>query len=732
MNVTCARCGASNENRATFCASCGYRLTPSTATGALAAHTLLNGRYEITERIGGGGMGAVYRAFDFQQDRVVAVKEMSDQALGPGRRDQAVEQFRREALLLQTLSHPNLVKVTDTFSDGRRHYLVMDFVDGRPLASLLASQPSGREDLARGWAGQLCDVLGYLHSRQPPVIFRDLKPDNILLATGSDQLKLVDFGIARFFDPAKEHDTVAVGTRGYMAPEAFYGQTDPRSDLYSLGVTLHTLLSGYDPAQSPWQLPPLADLAPQVTPDLIQIVTHAIELDPDARFQTAQEFKRALGGEVALSEAVEVEAAPAAPVAARVSTARPVRFNGREQITSLAQIVALSSRHWDALVNHLRVGELEVWLDLLGETDLARYARDLRQESSADMNVQMQLWLQATGQAPAPQLAVSPLLVNLGTVNSRTPLATRVRLRNRGQGLLIARLDSETPWLAPGISQVAANDQVVPVWVYGDRLPQGAPAEGRIQIRSNGGDALVSVRLRPSLTARATVGTRPPAWAGSVLSALAVVGGLWAVSQLTTRLHLPPVFDVRAWLEGSQGWLLLPLAAIVLTLAALLGNTQQWERLAADAPFSEWLGTASWLLGATFFAILGASLLLTALDAPAWLLQSGQTRDLRLPIALPLLAGGAAAFMTASAWATGLRQRAGGSLVFMVLLSVGVGLTLAGALGGAWLAAELARVLPQTLPGNTAAGVIMVGALLGVGLAMLGGGWIGRERRRDA
>ena len=373
MSALCRSCGTPNRDQATFCVGCGQPLLPATATGALAAQTLLNGRYEIAQRVGGGGMGAVYQAFDFQQDRPVAIKEMSDQALGVGHREQAVEQFRREALLLQALSHPNLVKVTDTFSEGRRHYLVMDFVDGQPLTGLIAPQQEGWQEQVRAWALQLCDVLNYLHTRQPQVIFRDLKPDNILVVAGEEHLKLIDFGIARFFDPAKDRDTMAIGTPGFMAPEAFYGQTDARSDLYSLGVTMYTLLTGYDPAQSPWQLPPVAELAPQVAEDLAQIVAHAVELDPEQRFQTAQEFKRALGGEVLAEEAVEVAPA-AAPVAARVSTARPVRFNGREQVTSLPQLIGLCETHWDAAVNHLRVGELEVWLDYLGETDLARYA----------------------------------------------------------------------------------------------------------------------------------------------------------------------------------------------------------------------------------------------------------------------------------------------------------------------------------------------------------------------
>lgn len=719
MSAICANCGASNRDGAAFCGACGQPLAPATATGSLAAFTLLNGRYEIVETVGGGGMGAVYKAFDFQQDRLVAVKEMSDQALGAGHREQAAEQFRREALLLQALSHPNLVKVTDTFSEGRRHYLVMDFVDGQALPALIAPQQEGWQEQVRAWALQLCDVLAYLHGRQPPVIFRDLKPDNILLPNGEERLKLIDFGIARFFDPAKERDTVAIGTPGYMAPEAFYGQTDARSDLYSLGVTLHTLLTGFDPAQAPWQLPSVAELAPHVAEDLAQIVAHAIELDPEQRFQTAQEFKRALGGELAApAEAVEATA-QAAPVAARVSTARPVRFNGREQVTSLPQLVALCDSHWDAAVNHLRVGELEVWLDHLGETELARYARELRQEGGADMGVQLETWLQATGQAAAPQLAVSPPLLNLGAVSSHGPFPAQIRLRNTGRGLLTGQLGSDAFWLVPEVSTFAANDRVLALWAYADRLPVDQPAEGHVTVQSNGGEAQVTVRLRPSPSAAAVRQARPPAWAASVLLVLAVAGGVWLVNQLAQRWGLPASFDVAAWLEGGKGWLMLPLAASVLTLAAMLGSVHQWERLAEDAPLREWGASAAWVLGATFFSILLSALLLSYVKLPPALAVPWQMATAQLGVAWPLLLGGVAALITASGWAGRLRRGAGGAVLFVLLLVLWLVLILAGAMAGAWLAGRLNEALPQGLPDAGWSVVTLAGALLVGGLMTL-------------
>jgi serine/threonine-protein kinase len=721
MSVICERCGAGNRDNAAFCGNCGQPLPVASATGALAAHTLLNGRYEIVAVAGRGAMGAVYQAHDFQADRLVAIKEMSDAALGPGRRDAAVEQFRREALLLQALNHPNLVKVTDVFTEGRRHYLVMDYVDGRPLSALAGAGRQLPEAQVRAWAWQLCDALAYLHGRQPPVIFRDLKPDNIMLSEGAGQIKLIDFGIARLFDPAKDRDTIAIGTRGFMAPEAFHEQTDARSDLYSLGVTLHNLLTGYDPAANPWKLPPVRNLAPDVSEELAQIVAHATQLDPDQRFQTAQEFKRALGGEVIAAE--EVAAAPGAPVAARVSTARPVRFNGREQVTSLDQFIALCDNQWEAAVNHLRAGEVEVWLEHLGARELARYARELRQQPGADMAVQLEALLEATGRVPPPQLTVAPPLLNLGPIGVQTPSEARLRLRNIGRGLLAGQIWADAPWLAPERPTFADNDTVIGVHIYGDRLPFGVTAEGHLLVRSNGGEAQAPVRCLPMTGSQGRAAARAPAWAPGVLLLLAVAGGAWLIPQLAVRWGLASNFDVAGWLAGGKGWLLWPLAAAGLALAAMIGSVYQWERLASDAPLAEWGKTALWTLGVTALAVLAAAIT-GSYGLPALIRLAGWVpweATSRAQGTLPLITGGAAALAVSTRWAAARRRSTGGAvgLVFMIL--GWVILILAGAAGGVWVGKVLHGIRSAGLPADvwwalTLAGAALTGAL-GYGLA---------------
>lgn len=710
MNVTCEACGAPNRDTASFCNNCGRPLPVKAATGRLAAHALLNGRYEIAEVTGRGNMGAVYRAYDFQSDRTVAIKEMSDTALGAGQRSRAVDQFRREALLLQTLNHPNLVRVTDVFTEERRHYLVMDFVDGQSVSSL-ARRGRIPEAQVRAWALQLCDALAYLHSRQPSIVFRDLKPENIMAVEDTGQIKLIDFGIARFFDPAKDRDTIAIGTRGFMAPEALQGQTDPRSDLYSLGVTLHTLLTGFDPAADPWHLPPANTLAADVSEELAQIVAHAVQLDPESRFQTAAEFARALGGEVS---AVEEVTAPAAPVAARVTSARPVRFNGREQVTGLEQLTRLCQAHWEAAVNHLRAGELEVWLELMGEKELARYARELRQQAGADMNVQLQAWLESTGKTAPPSLTASPPVLNLGAVGVAAPCIARLRIHNTGPGWLVGRVDPDAAWLAPEQPSFSGNNQVLRIRVFTDRLPQGAAATGSLQIRSNGGETQVPVRLMPVPGITAGAQASPPRWAAGVLSVLAVAGGAWLASQLADRWGLTNGFDIRTWLAEPIGIGLLPLAALCLLLAAIIGSIAQWEVLVSDAPLARWGRSALGVAGVTLAMLLLAAAAVSFGFQPLLLhfkQQFGLVQH-QLITLLPLITGAVVAW--GAAGGLGARRGAAPGVAYSapILIIWGI-LILAGAAGGFVLGGIVHQARPLGLSPERWWQIVLAGILIG-------------------
>src|SRR5499427_2636278 len=222
---------------------------------ALASGTVLNNRYEIVRRIGGGGMGAVYLAKDRNLgDAPRAVKEMIEAHLDESQHEKAIGDFKRESLLLTSLEHPSIPTIYDYFYDdsASRFYLVMKYISGGDLASRMRASMNGRidEKTVTDWAMQVADVLEYLHSRPKPIIYRDLKPANLMIDGNTSRIMLIDFGIARWV-AKQEKGVTAVGTMGYAPPELFSGRVEPRSDVYSLGATMFHLLTGADPQDNP-------------------------------------------------------------------------------------------------------------------------------------------------------------------------------------------------------------------------------------------------------------------------------------------------------------------------------------------------------------------------------------------------------------------------------------------------------------------------------------------------
>jgi serine/threonine protein kinase len=268
-------------------------------TGAL----LQQNRYRIVQRIGGGGMGVVYLAEDSRlAGRRCAIKEFSPDQLSPQDRAWAAQTFRQEAAILSKLSHRGLTNIYDYFGEGTTEYLVMEMVEGETLDARLGRAKDERLPRAEALeiANQLCDVLEYLHQQTPPIVFRDLKPGNIML-TPTGQVKLIDFGIARLFKQGQSRDTISLGTPGYAAPEQYggKGQTDPRSDIYSLGVVLHQMLTGHDPTMTPFNLPVTRTLNASVPPALETVIRKAVQVDPNQRYQTIAEMRANLSGKAA-------------------------------------------------------------------------------------------------------------------------------------------------------------------------------------------------------------------------------------------------------------------------------------------------------------------------------------------------------------------------------------------------------------------------------------------------
>src|SRR6266702_1330841 len=315
----CTRCGAANQAQDAFCFACGQPLqalapssqyplagsATSTSTGLLLPNLLLKQRYRVLRLLGKGGFGAVYMAQDMQLgNRLLALKEMSQSGLSQQEMGEAAENFKRETHLLAGLMHPNLPSIYDHFSEAGRWYLVMDYIGGQTLEEYVKTQGGKlpvKEVLDIGI--QICTVLEYLHTRQPPIIFRDLKPANILL-TPERHLYLIDFGIARHFKPGQIKDTIAFGSPGYAALEQ-YGKTQStaRSDIYSLGATLHQLLTGIDPSQTPFQFVPLQLQGQPILSEFERLIMQMLEMNkekrPDSMLAVKQELQRMAGKQVA-------------------------------------------------------------------------------------------------------------------------------------------------------------------------------------------------------------------------------------------------------------------------------------------------------------------------------------------------------------------------------------------------------------------------------------------------
>ncbi len=278
---------------------------------ALRMGTVLADRYRILSVLGMGGMSTVYLAQDLhfpQVKRLVAVKEMTIPS--PRLRDHVLKAFRQEAAILASLSHPAIPTVYDYFSVSERAYLVLEYIPGETLEQILKKVRGfiPVKQVVR-WGIELCDVLDYLHTRKPPVVFRDMKPSNVMLHREQKRLKLIDFGIARLFSPQRKG--TMIGTEGYAAPEQYKGVLSPLVDIYALGATLHHLLTKRDPRNEPpfsFSERPIRRINPAVPPELEAVVYKALAYDPKDRFQSAREMKRAL--EVVL-ERLERQGAPA-------------------------------------------------------------------------------------------------------------------------------------------------------------------------------------------------------------------------------------------------------------------------------------------------------------------------------------------------------------------------------------------------------------------------------------
>ncbi len=293
MSLFCNNCGNGNEEGAEVCSNCQAPLQNLFPPGPLKEETLLQNRYKILTHLRSGGMGSVYKALDITLNSICAIKELSPPSGNPQRQKDAKEWFYREAKILAGLDHANLPKVYDYFVTNNRYYLVMNFIDGEDLETILKQKgnPGLPEEHIIEWSKQILKVLDYLHNQNPPVIYRDLKPANIMLHKDGRAM-LIDFGIARTVNQGSHTQKTAIGTLGYISEEQCQGEPEPRSDIYSLGATMHHLLTGDKPL--PFKFKPIKNIISGISPELEHVVMKALNNKIDMRYKNAKAMLEAL------------------------------------------------------------------------------------------------------------------------------------------------------------------------------------------------------------------------------------------------------------------------------------------------------------------------------------------------------------------------------------------------------------------------------------------------------
>lgn len=255
--------------------------------------SVIDGKYKILNVVGKGGMSIVYLAMNERANKQWAIKEVRKDGM------QSFEVVKQnlvaETDLLKKLNHPHLPSIIDVIDCDDTFLIVMDYIEGNPLSKALETSGAQNQDDVIEWAKQLCDVLGYLHSRKPPIIYRDMKPSNVMLKPDGNVM-LIDFGTAREFKSTSVADTTCLGTQGYAAPEQFggHGQTDARTDIYCLGATMYHLVTGHNPATPPYEMYPIRQWNPMLSSGLEEIILKCTQRNPEDRYQSCAELLYAL------------------------------------------------------------------------------------------------------------------------------------------------------------------------------------------------------------------------------------------------------------------------------------------------------------------------------------------------------------------------------------------------------------------------------------------------------
>ncbi len=442
MAAQCTRCGREVPDGARFCPGCGLDLAakPRLATGRLPSNQLLNRRYMIGRKLAQGGQSAVYLVSDtLNGGTQLALKEMSDSHMTPAEREKAVNDFLREANMLRTLDHPALAKVYDTFVDGQRQFLVMEYVQGHNLEDELIQVGRPLEwRSVLGWGIELCDVLRYLHSLHPPIIYRDLKPANVML-TPQGPLKLIDFGIARWLHPARQHDTAQLGTDGYAPLEQYNARSEPRSDLYALGASLYHLLTGRVPESAPSRIAgqavtPIRSINPQVPEHVEHVIVRALNLHARDRYENAGQMMEALQW-------------------------------------------ALSDGHWQTGAPALQPGGPTAGIRQTGGPTSRVTGRPMTRIPAA-----------------GPRLQVWPLRLDAGLIEPEETTLLQINIANGGSGHLSGHTETNMRCLKVLPGEIEPDVTLLQVHLDTTGLQPGQYT-AHLAVRTNGGDQIIPVRF---------------------------------------------------------------------------------------------------------------------------------------------------------------------------------------------------------------------------------------------
>lgn len=267
----------------------------------LETGTMIGGKYKVLKRIGKGGMSSVYLALEEGTDKKYAIKAYEKEEI-------VLKSALAEVKVLKKLSHPLLPHIETILVEPDAFNVVMEYIEGETLSAVLEKKGAQPPEAVVGWTKELCEMLTYLHTRRPPVIYRDMKPANIMLLPDG-QVRLIDFGIAREYKEKKSQDTMCLGTKGYAAPEQFYGngQTDQRTDIYGLGATMYCLLTGQNASFLPFEHYPVSYFKPEVPEELERIVQKCIRPNPKERYQSCKQLRKDLDGYEQLMKKAEKE-----------------------------------------------------------------------------------------------------------------------------------------------------------------------------------------------------------------------------------------------------------------------------------------------------------------------------------------------------------------------------------------------------------------------------------------